>query len=330
MHCWPTVCSRGAKDTLPGACPWSSQPLGGPRKGEGDVPWASHLLLGARILDQTQSGIQPSCCQPRLPLRTPGPHGPGACWAGRRARGQGWIPNPGLQHGLHRPPNLPLFTGEVAHTKSPTLPLGMLGHFPGLCKGSDGSEAGYHSRPKEVGWRWRKGKQGRAVLGCVRVGRRRGSGAGGGGRRQTDRDRDGGTRDAERQRWERDVGREKQGETETGETESGERHKQEGDRDRRDRQRATKTETKTDTGCGGGARRGEGVAWNRNPSCPARTRTRACTTMASGVLPHPHPRSRSLRLQRKSRILRGRLLLVWPPPATGLPKFPPAEDHLHS
>lgn len=82
MHCWPTVCSRGAKDTLPGACPWSSQPLGGPRKGEGDMPWASHLLLGARILDQTQSGIQPSCCNPgflsapRAPTAL-GPAGPG-------------------------------------------------------------------------------------------------------------------------------------------------------------------------------------------------------------------------------------------------------------
>ena len=44
--------------------------------------------------------------------------------------------------------------------------------------------------------------------------------------RQTDRDRDGGARDVERQRWERDVGREKQGETEM-----------KGDRDRGDRVR---------------------------------------------------------------------------------------------
>ena len=136
-----------------------------------------------------------------------------------------------------------------------------------------------------------------------------------------------GERRGEREtRRDRDEGRQRQGRQSQGR----DINKRETGMGKRDRQGATKIETKTDTGRGGGgARRGEGVAWNRNLSCPARTRTHACTTMANGVLPHPHPRSGPLGLQRKSRILRGRLLLVWPPPATGLPKFPPAEDHLH-
>lgn len=58
---------------------------------------------------------------------------------------------PWLERGLHSPPVLPVSTRKVAHTKPLTPPVELLGRIPRHCEGSDGSEAGCHSRPKEVG-----------------------------------------------------------------------------------------------------------------------------------------------------------------------------------
>lgn len=111
---------------------------------------ATYPFLGARVPAPTPrlNQTQPALASTQASSFSPAALGP----AGRsKEPWAGLDSEPWLERGLHSPPVLPVSTRKVAHTKPLTPPVGLLGRIPRHCEGSDGSEAGCHSRPKEVG-----------------------------------------------------------------------------------------------------------------------------------------------------------------------------------